>query len=155
MALINSNSFADFSKKIKARATDIKERIASLKGKRIVVGIPPSAQYPNGKSVVQVADCITYGVNENGSPMRAGPRRFMSVAVEENGKKWNRMLQEGVRQAYRQQKRPNLRPLLIKVGERIKSDIQKTMLDMDVYDTGRMHDSVRLLQINSTEVSSD
>lgn len=154
MAVTNSNSFADFSKKLIARAKDIKERVESMRGKRVVVGIPPSAKYPNGKSVAKVADCITYGVHEDGRPMRAGPRRFMTVAAEENKGKWSRMLQEGVRDALRRQKRPNLRTVLLEVGERMKSDIQKTMLDMEVYDTGRMHDSITVLKINNEDVAS-
>lgn len=152
MLVTTSNSFADFSKKLIARAKDIKERVEAMRGKRIVVGIPPSAKYPNGESVVQVADCISYGVNENGSPMRAGPRRFMTVAAEENKGKWSRMLQKGIRDALRRQKNPNLRPVLLEIGEEMKSDIQKTMLDMDVYDTGRMHDSISVLEVNHTKL---
>lgn len=156
MGVTNTNSFADFSKKLIARARDIKERVESMRGKRIVVGIPPSAKYPNGKSVAKIADCVSYGINENGTRMRAGPRRFMTVAAEENKGKWSRMLQDGVRNALRRQKRPNLRPLLLEVGERIKSDIQKTMMSFPnpVYDTGRMHDSITILKVNNEVLAS-
>ena len=78
----------------------------------------------------------------------------MTVATEENKGKWSSMLQEGVRDALRRQKRPNLRPVLLEVGERMKRDIQKTMLDMGVYDTGRMHDSITVLKVNNEDLAT-
>lgn len=152
MAISNTNSFADFSKKLTARARDIKDRVESLRGKRVVVGIPKDAKYPNGKSVAKVADLISYGVHEDGSPMKAGPRRFMTVTVEENKGKWGRMLQDGVRTALRREKRPNLRPLMIHIGEEMQKDIRDTMLDMDVFDTGRMLSSISVLQVNNERI---
>ena len=149
VATSNTNSIVDFCKKLRARARDIKDRVESMRGKRVIVGIPKSAHYPNGQSVAHVADLISYGVHEDGSPMRAGPRRFMTVATEENKGKWSRMVQDGVRTALRREKRPNLRPLMIEVGETMQKDIRDTMLEMDVYDTGRMFNSISILQINN------
>ena len=61
MAVITTSSFADFSKKLIARAQDIKKRVESMHGKKVVVGIPSSAKYPNGKSVAEVAELISDG----------------------------------------------------------------------------------------------
>lgn len=148
MSVTTCSSFADLTKKLKARALDIKRRVESMRAKKVVVGIPSSAKYPNGKSVAAVAQMINDGVHENGKPMLAGPRRFMTVAAENNGQKWNRILQDGVRNALRARQRPNMRPVMKAVGEAMVKDIRKTMLDMDVYDTGRMHDSISILNIN-------
>lgn len=148
MALKNTNSFVDFNKKLKARAKDIIDRVESMRGKRVVVGIPDSATYPNGKKVAMVADLISAGIMENGKSTSMGPRPFMTIASEENGAKWNRMLQRGIRRALREKQKPNLRPLMIQIGETMQKDIKKTMLDMDVWDTGRMHSSISILQIN-------
>ena len=152
MAITTCSSFADLTKKLKARALDIKSRVESMRGKRVVVGIPASAEYPNGKKVAAVAQLINDGVHENGYPMRAGPRRFFTVAADNNGKKWSRILQDGVRKALRARQRPNMRPVMIKVGEAMVDDIRKTMLDMDVYDTGRMYSSISILNINGQKV---
>lgn len=152
MAVINTSSVADFCKKLTARARDIKERVEAMNNKRVVVGIPADATYPNGQKVAEVAELITYGVQENGSPMKAGPRRFIEVATEENKQKWNRMLQDGVREALRREKKPNLRPLMIKLGEEMQNDIRNTMLDMDIYDPGRMLNSISILQINNERI---
>ena len=122
-----------------------------MRGKKVVVGIPKSAKYPNGKSVAEVAEQIEYGICDNGAPMKAGPRPFMRVAAAENKAKWNRMLQDGVRKALRERRKPNLRPLMERLGERIKTDIQETMMSFPdpVYDTGRMYDSISVLKINN------
>lgn len=152
MAVIRTSSFADFSKKLVARAKDIKDRVEAMKGKKVVVGIPASAKYPNGKSVAEVAELITNGVLENGAPSSKPPRPFMKIAVEENKKKWNRRLQEGVRAALRERKKPDLRPLLIDIGEEMQKDIRRVMVDMDIGDTGRMHNSISILQINDQRI---
>ena len=154
MSVETFSSFADFRKKLTARAKDIKERMESMRGKSVVVGIPPSAEYPNGKSVVEVAQLITDGVLENGYPSSKPPRPFIRLATEENQSKWGRKIQEGIREALRRRQRPNLRPVLMKVGERMKKDIQAKMLELEVYDTGRMHDSISVLSINGREVTS-
>lgn len=145
MAVTYSSSFAELSKKIKARALDIKKRVEALDGQRVVVGIPGDAEYPNGKKVAEVAELVTYGIRDDGSPSLAGPRRFMYVAGEDNKKKWYRMLQDGVRKSLRGGGTPDLKPVLKEVGEEMKSDIQKTMLDMGIYRTGRMYDSISVL----------
>ena len=154
MGISTSSSFADFSKKLIARAQDIKERVESMRGKKVVVGIPASAKYPNGKSVAAVADLISEGVLENGAPSSKPPRPFIRIAVDENKQKWSRKLQDGIRNALRREKRPNLRPLLIEVGEEIQKDIKKVMVDLDVWDTGRMHNSISILRINNEVIQS-
>ena len=152
----SNSSIVDFSKKLKSRLQDIKDRVESMRGKRVVVGIPKSAKYPNGKSVAEVAEQIEYGICEIGAPMRAGPRPFIRVAIASNKGKWNRMLQDGVRKALRAKEKPNLRPLMEKLGERIKKDIQETMMSFPdpIYDTGKMHDSISVLKINNTVVKT-
>ena len=154
MGISTSSSFADFSKKLIARAQDIKERVESMRGKKVVVGIPASAKYPNGKSVAAVADLISEGVLENGAPSSKPPRPFIRIAVDENKQKWSRKLQEGIRNALRREKRPNLRPILIEVGEEMQKDIRKVMLDLGVWDTGRMHSSISILKINNEVLQS-
>lgn len=148
MAVYTTKSVAELTKKLKARAKDIRDRVESLKGVKVVVGIPKDAKYPNGKSVAEVAQLVSYGINENGSPMEAGPRRFLTVAAEENQSKWSRILQDGVRTALRKEKKPKLSPMMMKLGERMQEDIRKTMREMDIYDTGRMVDSISILKVN-------
>ena len=146
------NSIADLQKRLNFRVKELQDRVKSMHGKRVIVGIPPGAKYPDGKSVAKVADQIVYGVNENGTRMRAGPRPFIKIAELANGKKWLRMLQDGVREELRRRQSSNLRPLLLKVGNRMVSDIRKVMIDLDVYDTGKMHDSITVLQVNNKKV---
>ena len=151
-----SASIDDFCKKLRATAADIKDRMNAMREKKLSVGIPKSAKYPNGKSVAEVAEQIEYGICDNGAPMKAGPRPFMRLAVAENKRKWDRMMQEGIRDALRRQKRPNLRPLMIEVGDRMVRDIQRTMMSFPhpVYDTGRMLSSISILQINNQRIQA-
>ena len=153
MSDINTRAANALAKKLFAKVKDIKSQVVALGENRMVVGIPPEAKYPNGKSVAKVAECITYGVHEDGRPMRAGPRRFMTVAIQENRGIWNRMLQQGLSKALKRQERPDLNPVLLEVGERMKNDIQKTMLDMEVYDTGCMHDSISVIKVNNEDLA--
>ena len=148
-----SNSFAEVSKKLMARAKDIKERVESMRGKKIVVGIPESAEYPNGKSVAAVADLITYGIKEDGDWMQAGPRPFIREAASENGQKWSRRIQDGVRAELRAHKRGDIQGVLQEVGETMVEDIREKMLEMEVYDTGKMYNSISVLQVNNKVLS--
>lgn len=146
MGVTYSRSFADLSGRIRARAEEMKRKVEALDGKKVVVGIPADAKYPNGKSVAEVAELVSYGIRDDGSPANKGPRRFMTVAQEENGEKWNRMLKEGVRQALRAGGRTNLKPVLERVGDVMRDDIKKTMQEMGILKTGKMMDSIEVLE---------
>ena len=63
-------------------------------------------------------------------------------------------MQDGIREALRAQQKPNLRPLMIKVGERMQHDIKETMMELDIYDTGRMHNSISILQVNNDRIQA-
>lgn len=141
MSVTTCSSFADLSKKLRAHAEDVKQKINAMRGKQIVVGIPPESTYPNGMKIAAVADMIEHGT------AHIGPRPFMRIAAAENKGKWNRMLAKGIRQEVRKHKRPRLRPILVEVGEEMQKDIRKTMLDLDVWDTGRMHSSISILKV--------
>lgn len=154
MAVNNLSSLLEFSKKLKDRAQDIKKRVESMRGASVVVGIPSNARYPNGKRVAEVAERIEYGVMENGAPMRAGPRPFMRVTVDNNKDKWNRMLQDGVRESWKVSGTPDVRSVMMKVGEQMQQDIQRTMEEMGLSETGKMHDSVKVLKINNEVLES-
>ena len=154
MAIHTSNSAADFGKKLRTRIEELKDRVNSMRGKRVIVGIPQSARYPNGKSVAEVANLIADGVLDNGAPSSKPPRPFIRIATEENRLRWNRIMQDGIREALRAQQKPNLRPLMIKVGERMQHDIKETMMELDVYDTGRMHNSISILQVNNDRIQA-
>jgi len=159
MAVYETSSLVDLKKKMKSTAEDIKRRINSMRGKEIIVGIPPdstypphtkstdSLKYPNGIPIAVVANMIEYGIAANGAPMKKGPRPFIRLAVEENEAKWARMLVQRIRDKVRRYKRPNLRPILISVAEEIQKDIRKKMLQLDVWDTGRMHSSISILKV--------
>jgi len=141
MSITTCSSFADLSKKLHAKAEDISARVNAMRKKNIVVGIPPESRYPNGQKIVDIARMIEYGTKN------IGPRPFFRLAAEENAAKWTRMLSKGVREEVRRRKRPVIRPTLIAVGEEMQKDIRKTMLDLDVWDTGRMHSSISILKV--------
>ena len=141
MSVTTCSSFADLSKKLHAKAEDISARVNAMRKKNIVVGIPPESRYPNGQKIVDIARMIEYGTKN------IGPRPFFRLAAEENAAKWTRMLSKGVREEVRRHKRPVIRPTLIAVGEEMQKDIRKTMLDLDVWDTGRMHSSISILKV--------
>lgn len=140
MAVETCSSFAELSKKLTARADDLKDIVRKMRKKDIVVGIPPESTYPNGKKIVDVAELIEYGTHA------MAPRPFMRIAAAANKDKWNRKLVDGIRQELREHKKRNLRPILISVAEEMQKDIKKTMLDLDIYDTGRMHSSISILK---------
>ena len=105
-----------------------------MDGVTLAVGIDPSAKYPDGKSVAEVADFVEYGTRY------MPPRPFMRNAKMENEASWRGLLRRAVARSIKDE--TPLEPLLEPIAERMKSDVQESIMAEGAYRTGRLHDSV-------------
>ena len=127
-------NISQFAERVKR---DIEAKIRTLKamdGITLSVGIDPTAKYPDGKSVAEVADFVEYGTRY------MPPRPFMRAAKEERGAAWRGMLRRAVEKSVKTGQ--PLEPLLEPIAEKMKSDVQESIMGFAAYRTGRLHDSV-------------
>ena len=119
--------------KIRRVLKQAQETVRSIDGKRVVVGIPDSAHYPNGQSVRSVAALVEYGT------VKMAPRPFMRTCRAENKAKWWNQMRREIRQVAKGKETAN--DALLKVGATMKADIRQTITDYDAVDTGRLRNS--------------
>lgn len=119
--------------KIRRVLKNAQETVRSIDGKRVVIGIPESAHYPNGQSVRSVAALVEYGTT------RMPPRPFMRSCRADNKAKWWNQMRREIRQVAKGKETADA--ALISVGETMKADIRQAITDYDAIDTGRLRDS--------------
>lgn len=129
-----ANVLQQFAERVKR---DIEAKIRTLKamdGITLSVGIDPTAKYPDGKSVAEVADFVEYGTRN------MPPRPFMRNVKTEYSAAWRGMLRRAVEKSAKTGQR--LEPLLEPIAQKMKSDVQESIMAEGAYRTGRLHDSV-------------
>lgn len=128
---MNLEQFADnMRKSVMAKIRTLK----AMDGITIAVGIDPSAKYPDGKSVAEVAELVEYGTRY------MPPRPFMRNAKAEKEASWRGMLRRAVARSVKDG--TPIGTLLVPIAERMKSDVQESVMAEGAYRTGRLHDSV-------------
>lgn len=127
-------SFSDLSRKMEEEVKGIANSLKALNGKKIAVGIPSNAKYPNGTKVAKVAKIIEYGTHS------MAPRPYMRTAFSENGPKWKRELADRCRQIALG-KGSNYQQALQAVGNEMADAVRENIVAMDAVDTGRLRDS--------------
>ena len=126
--------FDRVAREIKKRVEKVISRMKRMDGMSVSVGIDPAARYPNGKPVTEVAELVEYGTRY------MEPRPFMRTAKEENYESWRGILRRGIAKAAKTGESP--------VGEfqraadKMKSDVQESIMDYAAYRTGRLYNSV-------------
>lgn len=120
--------------KIRRVLKHAQESVRSIDGKRVVVGIPESAHYPNGQSVRSVAALVEYGTS------RMPPRPFMRTCRADNKAKWWNVLRRNIRQIIKGNQ--TAESALEEVGELMQSDIRQSIEDFGAVRTGRLKDSI-------------
>ena len=134
ISFIMANPLQQFAERVK-RDIESKIRTArAMNGIRLSVGINPAAHYPNGKSVAEVAELVEYGTR------RMPPRPFMRVAKAENEAAWRGRLRRAVDKSLKTGQ--PLDSLLEPIAQKMKEDVQESIMNFGAYDTGRLHNSV-------------
>ena len=129
-----TRSISEFADRVR-RAVDAKIRTAkAMDGIRLTVGIDPSAHYPNGKPVAEVAELVEYGTRS------MPPRPFMRVAKSENEAAWRGRMRRAVVKSFKTDL--PLDHLLDSVADKMKEDVKESIMSFGAYRTGRLHDSV-------------
>ena len=129
-----ANTLQQFAERVKR---DIEAKIRTLKamdGITLSVGIDPTAKYPDGKSVAEVADFVEYGTRY------MPPRPFMRNAKSENAAAWRGRLRRAVERSLKTGE--PIEPLLETVAQKMKSDVQESIMAEGAYRPCRLHDSV-------------
>lgn len=127
-------SFSDLSRKMEEEVRGIANSLKALNGKKIAVGIPSDAKYPNGTKVTKVAKLIEYGTHS------MAPRPYLRQAFAENAGKWKSELAEKCREIVKG-KGSNYRQALQAVGNEIVGAVRENITAMDAVSTGRLRDS--------------
>lgn len=127
-------SFIDLSRKMEEEVRGIANSLKALNGKKIAVGVPSDAKYPNGTKVSKVAKLIEYGTHS------MVPRPYLRQAFAENAGKWKMEIAERCKEIAKG-KGSNYRQALQAVGNEIVEEVRENITAMDAVDTGRLRDS--------------
>ena len=129
-----SNSLQQFAERMKREVEAKIRTLKAMDGITLSVGIDPSAKYPDGKSVAEVAYLVEYGTRY------MPPRPFMRNAKAENAAAWRGRLRRAVERSLKTGE--PIAALLDPIAQKMKSDVQESIMAEGAYRTGRLHDSV-------------
>ena len=129
-------SFSDLSRKMEEEVRGIANSLKTLNGKKIAVGVPSDAKYPNGTKVAKVARLIEYGTHS------MAPRPYLRQAFAANAEKWKAEIAEKCKEIAKG-KGSNYRQALQAVGNEIVEEVRENITAMDAVDTGRLRDSFK------------
>ena len=127
-------TFQQAAERLERKVQAVISRMKRLDGQSVGVGIAPGARYPDGKPVAEVADFIEHGTRF------MPPRPFMRTAKARNYESWRGILRRGALKAVQTGESPL--PSMIRAAQKMKADVQKSIVDYGAVRTGRLRDSV-------------
>lgn len=116
--------------------SDIKENIAKLADRELIVGIRADAQYKDGRPVAEVAELIEYGSDGGKVPMRS----FLRATIDSERSRIDATIRRAENLVLIHSASAPV--ILGELGQLLVQRIRSKMRQLDVYDTHTMHDSI-------------
>lgn len=142
MANVSLNSLES---EIKRRLSDFQKKAEVLNGLSIKVGISEDAQFKDGKKIADVAYNINYGITEKGRPSKKGPRRFITLAIEKDGRRWMDEVKREIYEYLSGHKWTNIKTVLEEeVGSEIQKSIQAAINELEIEEGDNIKNSIEI-----------